>query len=205
MFRFLLGRASMLKRWADARREAHRWRTLREMGMQIGKDVWMPMSTWIDTPHCFLISIGDGCVFGDSCAILAHDAMPERFVDGTRIGRVRIREDCHFGMRSVILPGVEIGPRVVVAANSVVATDIPPNSVARGVPAKVLGTLDDYIEFHRLGIRQSPSFPYAEFSVQHLTPERRREMLDRLGDGPGYITGGHEAILRERDRRASRR
>ncbi len=90
------------------------------MGMRIGRNVWLPSSTWIDTSHCFLISIGDNCGFGEECFILAHDAQMDEFLDATRIGRVVIHESCHIGARCVILPGVEIGPRAIVGSGSIV-------------------------------------------------------------------------------------
>ena len=41
-----------------------------------------------------------------------------------------------------VLSGVSIGDGCVVAANSVVAKDLPPNSFAAGVPARVIRTLE---------------------------------------------------------------
>lgn len=44
------------------------------------------------------------------------------------------------------MPGVNIGNRVVIGAGAVVTRDIPDNSVAVGVPAKVIKTADEYFE-----------------------------------------------------------
>ncbi len=195
MLKFLLNQAGKVAHALETRRVAQRWQRLQNIGMRIGKNVYLPSSTWIDAHHCFLISIGDNCVFGDNCAILAHDAMPNGFIDATKIGLVEIGEQCHFGFGTIIMPGVKIGPRVVVAANSVVATDIPPNSVARGTPAKVIGTLDDYLEYHRLAMQKSLCFPYKEYSLEFLTPARKKEMIEKLKTSPGYITGGYTAKL----------
>lgn len=172
-----------------------RWRNLRAKGMKLGKGVNLPMSTWIDTAHCFLITIGDNCGFGDSCAILAHDAMPNEYLDATRIGRVTIGESCHFGMRTIILPGVEIGARCIIGSGSVVIKDIPPDSVAAGNPAKVICSLSEYLDKHRGWLKDAPQFPYKEYAIQYLTPAKREEMLARLAKGPGYITGGYTAMV----------
>ena len=48
------------------------------------------------------------------------------------------------GAGSKILPNVKIGPNVIVAAGSIVTKDIPENSVVAGVPARVIGTFDDF-------------------------------------------------------------
>ena len=51
---------------------------------------------------------------------------------------VTIGEDVWVGAGTMIMAGVTIGDRCVIAAGSVVTKDIPPDSVAAGVPAKVL-------------------------------------------------------------------
>lgn len=102
------------------------WKMLRSHGMHLGKDTNLPRSTWIDVPHCFLISIGDRCGFGNGCAILAHDAMPNEYIDATRVGKITIHDSCHFGMRTIILPGVEVGPNSIVGSSAVVNKDIRP-------------------------------------------------------------------------------
>ena len=42
------------------------------------------------------------------------------------------------GGRSIILYDVNIGDNVIIGAGSVVTRDIPPNSFAAGVPARVI-------------------------------------------------------------------
>lgn len=51
---------------------------------------------------------------------------------------VSIGNDCWIGMRVMIMPGVHIGDGCVIGAGAVVTKDIPPYSVAGGVPARVL-------------------------------------------------------------------
>ncbi len=46
-----------------------------------------------------------------------------------------------FGVNSIVMPGVSIGSNVVIGAGSVVTKDIPDHSVAIGVPAKVVSSL----------------------------------------------------------------
>lgn len=46
----------------------------------------------------------------------------------------------------MIMPGVNIGNKVVIGAGAIVSRDIPDNSVAVGVPAKVIKTADEYFE-----------------------------------------------------------
>jgi maltose O-acetyltransferase len=164
-----------------------------ENGMQLGADVWLPHSTWIDPDYCFLISIGDHCGFGEECLILAHDAQMDEFIDAARIGRVVIHSSCHFGSRTVVLPGVEIGPRTIVGANSVVSRSLPPDTVCAGTPARVVCSLEDYLAKHRARLTSHPTFPYTR---KTLTTLERSRIATALLTQDGYMVGGRSAELR---------
>lgn len=192
----LLDAAGALRDRVSHIRTKRRWERLRALGMHIGEDVLLPASTWIDVPHCYLIHIGDHCGFGEECMILAHDAQMDEFLDAARIARVVVHPSSHVGARSVILAGVEIGPRTLVGANSVVSRSLPPDTVCAGNPAKVICPLDEYLERHRRRIRELPGFDYMSYDIQRLTPERRNELLAAVAKGDAYITGGRSAELR---------
>jgi maltose O-acetyltransferase len=189
---FALNMARGLRVKFDQIRRERRWEYLRSQGMRLGDDVWLPDSTWIDPDYCFLISIGDHCGFGGECLILAHDAQMDEFLDAGRIGRVIIHESCHIGARTTILPGVEIGPRTIVGANSLVSRSLPPNTVCVGNPARVVCTLDEYLAKHRSQIAESPTFLYKNIS---LPKEMRDRMISATKNGDAYVTGGRSAEL----------
>ena len=192
----LLNRAARWKAKLDRARLERRWERLRAMGMHIGQGVNLPASAWIDTSSCYAISIGDWCGFGEQCLILAHDAQMDEFLDAGLLAKVTIHESCHFGSRTVILPGVEVGPRTIVGANSVVAKSLPPDTVCAGVPAKVIGTLDEYLARHIAKLAEGRGFPWTEYNADAWTPERRQELLAALDEGPVYITGGFSEELK---------
>ena len=50
------------------------------------------------------------------------------------------------GGNVTILPGITIGNNVVIGAGAVVTKDIPDNSLALGVPAKVVREIEDDTE-----------------------------------------------------------
>jgi len=174
-------------------RRERRWQYLRSRGMRLGTDVWLPDTTWIDPDYCFLITIGDHCGFGSDCHILAHDAQMDEFLDAGRIGRVVIHESCHIGTRTVILPGVEIGPRTIVGANSTVTGSLPPDTVCTGNPARVICSLDDYLSKHRNKIAKSATFPYENTA---LSQKMREMMREATRNCDAYVTGGRSAELR---------
>ncbi|AXV36746.1 MAG: hypothetical protein CIT01_00315 [Methanobacterium sp. BRmetb2] len=51
---------------------------------------------------------------------------------------VKIGKDVWIGARVMILPGVTIGDRSIIGANSVVTKDVAPNSIVGGIPAKFI-------------------------------------------------------------------
>ena len=55
---------------------------------------------------------------------------------------VRIGDGTWLGARSMVLPGVTIGRRVVVAAGAVVTRDVPDDVLVAGNPARVVRSLD---------------------------------------------------------------
>ena len=54
---------------------------------------------------------------------------------------ITIGEDCWLGAGVIVCPGVTIGARSVIGAGSVVAKDIPADSMAVGNPARVIRKL----------------------------------------------------------------
>lgn len=196
----MLGRildfASRLRAKTDKSRLKRRWAHYRALGMHLGQGVNLPASTWIDTSACYAISIGDWCGFGEQCLILSHDAQMDEFLDAGLVAKVTIHESCHFGSRTVILPGVEVGPRTIVGANSVVSRSLPPETVCAGTPAKVICTLDEYLSRHQRRMAAGRAFAWTDYNSAELTAERRQELLAALAEGPVYITGGFSEELK---------
>ena len=90
------------------------------------------------------ITIGDNVMFGPDVRIItsnhAFDRLdiPMREQGYEEEKPVVIGNDVWIGTRVLILPGVTIGDGCVIGAGAVVTKDIPPYSVAVGVPAKVV-------------------------------------------------------------------
>ncbi|UCJ10326.1 acyltransferase [Chitinophaga pendula] len=88
------------------------------------------------------ISISDNCLIGINCQIVDtdfHTINPFQRSSGLHEkADVIIGRNVWIGNNAIILKGVTIGENSVIAAGSVVNKNIPSNSVAGGVPARVL-------------------------------------------------------------------
>ncbi|MDA3061843.1 MULTISPECIES: acyltransferase [unclassified Campylobacter] len=115
-------------------------------GMKVGRNFARQTNVILDPHHCHLIEIGDNVTLAPQVYILAHDASTQMFLGRTKTAPVKIGNRVFIGARSLIMPGVSIGDNVVIGAGSLVTKDIPSNSLAFGSPAKVVNTLDDYLE-----------------------------------------------------------
>jgi acetyltransferase-like isoleucine patch superfamily enzyme len=91
----------------------------------IGDDVWTGH-------HVYITDQNHG--YSDPDLPISRQVMPER--------PVSIGDGSWLGHGTVVLPGATIGRHVVVGANSVVTGPLPDYSVAAGVPARVIKTIE---------------------------------------------------------------
>ena len=61
-------------------------------------------------------------------------------------GSIIIDDNCVIGENAILLPNIRIGKNSIVGAWSVVISDIPPDSIAMGVPARVWSAIEKYRE-----------------------------------------------------------
>lgn len=98
----------------------------------------------------WLISIGDNVYITAGFQFITHDGgtliLRKEVPDLEWTAPIAIGNDVYIGLRTTILPGVRIGNRVIIGTGSIVTKDIPDNSVAAGVPARVIRTVDDYLD-----------------------------------------------------------
>lgn len=103
-------------------------------------------NSWIGQ-QCFIhaaggVSIGSTVGIGPGVRIISSSHAEES--DGPILlgdivfAAVVVEDDCDIGTGAILLPGVRIGRGSQIGAGAVVSKDIPPFSVAAGVPAKVI-------------------------------------------------------------------
>ena len=126
---------------------------LRDCGISIGKNfrLFNHKSIRIDISSEGLVHIGDNVVITAGVSILTHDISSAVFrnvytdyIPGR--SAVHIGNNVYIGQKSIILRGVTVGDNVIIGAGSVVTKNIPSNSIAAGVPARVICSLDEYHE-----------------------------------------------------------
>ncbi|NMG11583.1 acyltransferase [Brasilonema sp. UFV-L1] len=114
---------------------------LEDSYIEIGQETFIGPGVCIAGPGD--IKIGKRCLIAANTGIYANNhnfadpIEPIKYQGITRKGIV-IEDDCWLGHGVVVLDGVTIGEGSVIGAGAVVTKDIPPFSVAVGVPAKVI-------------------------------------------------------------------
>lgn len=83
------------------------------------------------------VRIGPHCVFHASEHVFSTRSVPI-YKQGVTARGITIGSDVYIGANVTVLDGVNIGNGVVLAAGAVVTKDIPPYSIAGGVPARVI-------------------------------------------------------------------
>ncbi|MFD1569608.1 sugar O-acetyltransferase [Halorubrum laminariae] len=87
------------------------------------------------------VRFGDRCLLGPGVHVYTptHPIDPEERATGRERGEpVTVGDDVWIGGRAAVTPGVTIGDGTVVAAGSVVTSDVPESVVAGGNPARVI-------------------------------------------------------------------
>jgi len=108
---------------------------LRRLGVTVGEGVSWALDATPDVFWPERITLEEGCIVGYNATILCHEFLQDEY----RLGDVVVGERAMVGAGAVLLPGVRIGEGAQVAANSLVADDVPPGVTVAGVPAEPVG------------------------------------------------------------------
>ena len=95
------------------------------------------------------VSIGNNVVLSD-CTFIGHDGavgvLYHAYGESVEaVGKIVVHDNVFIGHGAIILRGVSIGPNAIVAAGAVVARDVAPGTIAGGVPARTIGSTEDYL------------------------------------------------------------
>lgn len=127
----------------------------------------------------YLITIGKNVRINSGVQIFTHDGgawvvrnLDDKYNDVDLFKKVEIGDNVHIGTNATILPGVQIGNNCIIGVGAVVTKNVPNNSIVVGVPARVIETIDEYVE------KNKRSFYYTKnMSVD----EKREYLIKRFG------------------------
>ena len=129
----------------------NRAKLLRKSGALIGKnsEIYADVSFGSEP---YLIELGDNVRITSGCKLITHDGgiwvvrNLKKLNDADIFGKIKIGDNVHIGMNSIVMPNVTIGKNCIIGCGAVVTKDIPDNSVAVGVPARVIENIETYYE-----------------------------------------------------------
>lgn len=149
----------------------------RKQGATIGEGCELNCESLGGEPY--LITIGNHVRLNKGVQLITHDGgvwvlrkyskLPNaENID--KFGKITIGNNVHIGTNTIIMPGVTIGDNVIVGCMAVVTRDIPSNSVAVGIPARVIETIDEY---------ESKSKDKLDYTKQMSATEKRAYLLNK--------------------------
>lgn len=149
-----------------------------------------PKKIQIDVSRPELLEIGNNVFLHRGTIILTHDWASWCFINSHQDfipshGKIKIGNNVWLGENVTILKNVTIGDNVIIGIGSIVTKDIPSNSIAVGVPAKVVGTYDDYYNKRKTQYINE-CFEYAN-SI--LDTGRELNVNDFYDDYPIFVNG----------------
>jgi acetyltransferase-like isoleucine patch superfamily enzyme len=126
--------------------QLYRWREIRS-GRRITIGEHTTIGLWATLDGREGITIGRSVNFSSEVSLwtLQHDPQSRSF--DTKGGPITIGDYAWISYRATVLPGVTIGEGAVVAAGAVVTKDVPPYAIAGGVPARVIGTRTEQLDY----------------------------------------------------------
>jgi len=115
----------------------------RPENVRIGKNVETSLG---NVGGCYIqaingVEIGDDTIIAPGVKIISANHSLEDYNKHDESEPIRIGARCWLSSNCVILPGVQLGDRVVVGAGAVVSKSFPSDCVVAGVPAKIIRRL----------------------------------------------------------------
>ncbi len=118
-----------------------------KVGVRIGKNCLIATKSWGTEPY--LITVGNHVQITKGVRFFTHGgghAIRSQFPDFDVFGKIVVKDWAYIGSNSLIMPGVTLGEGSIVAAGSVITKSVPDKTVVGGNPAKVICSVNEYIE-----------------------------------------------------------
>jgi len=108
----------------------YNWLVQNVDGLKIGYKTDIGAFTYINAKYGVIIE--DDVQIGSHCSIYSVSTIDNKS------GKVILKNNCKLGSHSTVLPGVTIGENSIIGAHSLINSNIPPNAIAVGIPAKII-------------------------------------------------------------------
>ena len=127
----------------------------RKQGVKIGDNCEIRSAKFSSEPY--LITIGNHVRVNAGVEFVTHDggawvlrqySNVDNHENITLFGPISIGDNCHIGSNAILMPNIKIGNNCIIGCGAIVTKDIPDNSIAVGVPARVIETIDEYENKH---------------------------------------------------------
>lgn len=127
----------------------------RNKGVVIGENCEIRSAKFSSEPY--LIKIGNHVRINAGVELVTHDggawvlrecANIDNRKNITLFGPIIIGNNVHIGSNAILMPNIRIGNNCIIGCGAIVTHDIPDNSIAVGIPAKVIETIDEYERKH---------------------------------------------------------
>jgi maltose O-acetyltransferase len=155
--------------------------TMRKRGLRAEGPVRIGVRSHLDANFAWAIEIGSGTIIGNDVRVIAHDASMKATTGYIEVRPVKIGAGCYLGSGVVVLPGATIGDGAVIGAGALVRGEIPPRALAVGMPAKVVGSAEEYHERHVANLSRYPRWDRWRASLSPAELEQVRAEMHEHG------------------------
>lgn len=125
------------------------YKVFAKLGTKFGKRIRVARNVSFGSEP-YLVEIGNNVTITQGVRFLTHDGgvgiFRDKYPGINKMGRIHVGDNVFIGSYSQIVPGINIGSNVVIGAGSIVTKDVPDDVVVAGNPARIIKTIDAYIE-----------------------------------------------------------
>jgi acetyltransferase-like isoleucine patch superfamily enzyme len=145
-----------------------------------GSNCFISKGAEISDPY--LLSIGDNVWVTDGCRLLGHDAsvIMINIMQGSQldqVGPIEIGDNCFLGNNVIVLPNTKIGANTIIGSGAVVTRNLEGNAVYAGNPARLISSMDEYIEKVTSRSKQFPWNRHLNKNAAHIYDANLEETL----------------------------
>ena len=111
----------------------YNWLVQNKKDLKLGDKTDIGAFTYINAKNGVVIE--DYVQIGSHCSIYSVSTIDKKE------GKIVLKRNCKIGSHSLIMPGITVGENSIVGAFSLVNKDIPKNTLAYGIPIKIIRKL----------------------------------------------------------------